>query len=289
MELLLSVHVLVLVILSSAWGKEEDVILDSTTFGNLNWDSFMATSKQTGWQEDLHKQNRKLISFYSICDVNRKGANSWVTTPGVPTNGSAHLWLELQYTIKPCSDVVPVCQLGVYYHELERPSVVPVPLHAPWKELLTLTNNVTVTDTKATLVINEISTIISLKTKKPYLSVGFQDNGSCTKLMSVRIFTRFCSNTTKAFATFRQTFALLDDQVIIGQCVPNSELAFDPKSTCTRDGDWERTTGGCKCRDGYTAVEDTECISTSKCSQVKSGTSLLLLVLVLMTYTRAIW
>ena len=95
------------------------------------------------WEEDVHSQNKKLVSFYKICDKNRKGANSWVTTPGIATNGSAHLWLEVKYSIKPCDDAVPVCQLGVYYYELDRPSLLPVPLHTPWKELLTLTNNVT--------------------------------------------------------------------------------------------------------------------------------------------------
>ena len=116
-------------------------------------------------------------------------------------------------------------------------------------------------DTKATLVISEVSTLIDITNENAYISVGFRDNGSCTKVMSVRVFSRFCTNTTKAFATFRQTFALSDDQVVVGECVPNSDLAFSPKSTCTREGEWEDTTGGCKCRDGYTAVEDTACIS----------------------------
>jgi len=95
--------------------------------------------------------------------------------------------------------------------------------------------------------------------------VAFRDEGSCTTLLSIKVFHFECSPVVVHLASFPQSSPGGAEVVLVeGQCVMNAVssgyASLAPAYLCKADGSWYYYSGSCVCLPGYQPNKDmTQC------------------------------
>ncbi|XP_067676804.1 ephrin type-B receptor 1-A-like [Haliotis asinina] len=246
----------------------EDVVFDMQSFKRLGWDKF-TSSGRSEWTELTQKTNERLHRVYSVCSKRGATVKDWVITPPIPTNGSDTVYLKLKYSIREClGEDVPVCHIDMYSYQST--TDVPIPIYSNWDHLKYINTSAPVSDVTSVVEVNELSMAIPLRNTGNSISFGFMDEGSCSKIISLKVSVIFCEAITTSMMTFPETSTMTSDRVVKGECIDNAEAANpEIQSVCKPDGTWGEVTGECTCIEGYKKEGE-------KCSEIvvsASGTT----------------
>ncbi|XP_046565309.1 ephrin type-B receptor 1-A-like [Haliotis rubra] len=228
----------------------EDVIFDMQALDKLGWDKF-TTSGRSEWTEVTQKTNKRLHKVYSVCSKRDAKVKDWVITPPIPTNGSDTVYLKLKYSIREClGEDVPVCHIDMYSYQST--TDVPIPIYSNWDHLKYINTSAPISDVTSVVEVNELSMAIPLRNTGNKISFGFKDEGSCSKIISLKVSVIFCEAVTTSMMTFPETSTMTSDRVVNGECIDNAEAATpEIQSVCKPDGTWGEVTGECACVEGY--------------------------------------
>ncbi|XP_053199851.1 ephrin type-A receptor 5-like [Scomber japonicus] len=114
----------------------------------------------------------------------------------------------------------------------------------------------------ATLPLNEISNYLNRSKALNLGSIshkgfrlGFSYSGTCVFVTSIRLYYRRCLDTVANLALFGKTVA--GSGALMFSCVEGAVVVSPPVRECTVDGVWGPVQGGCTCKPGHQAMNDT--------------------------------
>ncbi|XP_071095152.1 ephrin type-B receptor 1-A-like [Haliotis cracherodii] len=234
----------------------EDVIFDMQTLGKLGWATY-TTSGRSRWSEMTQKTNGRLHNVYSVCAKRGTDFKDWVVTPPILTNGSDTVYLKLKYSIREClGEDLPVCHIDMYSYQTT--TAVPIPIYSKWDHLQYINTSAPVSELSSIVEVNELSMAIPLSSTGNKISFGFKDEGSCSKIISLKVSVIFCEAVSTSLMTFTETSTMTSDRVVKGECIDNAEVTTpELTSVCKPDGTWGDITGKCACAEGYEAEGET--------------------------------
>ncbi|XP_039262605.2 ephrin type-A receptor 3-like isoform X1 [Styela clava] len=290
-------------------GVNSDQVTLLTTEGvttNLNWrvENINELPGFNGWDDLSILYKDEIVRGYQVCQINidqnvKEKPQTWLLLPGVEINAAPRIFIEMNFTMRECSDLEKTCRetFSVYYRltegNLQSESDYKFePLD--YKKIDTVAAEVRFSTASWNSLINSETVSISLKnsTKNTALHIAIMDAGACISLMGVRIYHKVCRRTTAGFAYFRETKTGISDTSLVpvtGRCVSNSiypepglplpdivlpSATLEPVSDdligplyhCTSSGDWQVQTGSCQCKPGYQPD-----LSKTKCEPCTSG------------------
>ncbi|CAK6968617.1 tyrosine-protein kinase receptor TYRO3 isoform X1 [Scomber scombrus] len=85
--------------------------------------------------------------------------------------------------------------------------------------------------------------------------LGFSYSGACVFVTSIRLYYRRCLDTVANLALFGRTGA--GSVALVGSCTEGAVVVSPPVRDCNVDGVWGPVQGGCTCKPGYQAMNDT--------------------------------
>lgn len=104
--------------------------------------------------------------------------------------------------------------------------------------------------------------IRSIPVTKKGVYFAFRDQGACLSLISIKIYYIACPRVMSGMAVFPETPTgqeLTSFVTVDGTCVANAspdESLSSPKLICKGDGNWTLPSGGCRCNEGFEAVDN---------------------------------
>uniref|UniRef100_A0A5S6QD80 receptor protein-tyrosine kinase n=1 Tax=Trichuris muris TaxID=70415 RepID=A0A5S6QD80_TRIMR len=240
-------------------------LLDTTQLAYLNWTTFsLAGSPADGWCEESvpNVSEGNNLRAYTVCDFAKDNVKHWVVSSYVPRGSANRLFIQMTFTMRDCRHLPPTaltCKetFTLLYLETdgEVASAAELSLRKSSFRLLDrITSNSGHSNGKDDVRRNTVVRSVAVGREGIYFA--FQDEGSCTSLLSVKVYYEVCEETLANFAWFEETPAgpeLASIQETVGHCVENASYlsSTPPKYVCKADGTWDLLSGGCQCNAGF--------------------------------------
>lgn len=272
----------ILILFAGYSTANEGLLLDSRLeTSDLDWEK----SPQASWDEiSGHDGAGNEYRMFQTCAISKteKTEENWLRTNYIRTDGANRVFVEIEFTIRDCEDLVDVkvCKetFNLHYYESDSESDVPqwninsflkVDTVAADRRFLPDENSNR--ELKPSFEIREIGPLT-----KNGIYIGIQDSGACMALMHVKVYYKFCPTETQNLAIFPRTISGPSEVSLAkaqGACVPNATQVKDspPLLYCNAKGDWSVNSGKCLCTSGYMPNKDfTSCQPCGK-ETYKSG------------------
>ncbi|XP_068188774.1 ephrin type-A receptor 2 isoform X2 [Antennarius striatus] len=256
-------YVLINGILITLQSKEEVLLDMQATGGELGWLTWpLDQADKPGWEVIQKTLNGSQFYAYSVCNVGVREQDNWLRTTFIQRRLSAsRVFVELQFIVRDCNsfgDASLTCKETFNLFTSESDADVGTTFR---KGLFTKVATIApdeITSRNELRINTETKVVANLSRKGFYLA--FQDIGACIALLSVRVYYKTCPATVKSLASFPETVAGGENQVlreVNGECVENAVSEELPRIYCTVDGEWVVPVGQCQCKPGYEEVKDT--------------------------------
>ncbi|KRY70671.1 Ephrin type-A receptor 4-A, partial [Trichinella pseudospiralis] len=274
------------------------LLLDTTQLSYLKWKTYSSsTSSQEGWSEESFANVKEGNNWrtYTVCDFYKDTADHWLRTPYIARGNARRLFIEMTFTMRACKEfpqTALTCKetFTLLYQEADH-DVANESASLPWNERsYRIVDKITSNGARyahsaaeeeeeetaaamATPLLAEhaskTTVVRSVPVSKNGVYFAFQDEGSCTSLLSIKVYYQVCEEVLANFAWFDETPAgpeLTSIQETVGQCVDNAKPTGEsmPKFVCKADGSWDLLSGSCQCNAGFEAFD-------SHCSACKMG------------------
>ncbi|KAM9752541.1 ephrin type-A receptor 2 isoform 2-T2 [Menidia menidia] len=242
---------------------KEEVLLDMRAAGGeLGWLTWPLDQGDTpGWEVVQRTLNGSQFYTYSVCNVEGREQDNWLRTTFIQRRPSAsRVFVELQFIVRDCNSFggAPLtCKETFNLFTSESDADVGTTFHKSlFKKVATIAPD-EITGKNDMRINTETRVVENLSQRGFYLA--FQDIGACVALLSVRVYYKSCPSTIKSLASFPETVAGGENQVlkeVPGVCVENAVSVEVPRIYCTVDGEWVVPVGQCQCKAGFEEKED---------------------------------
>ncbi|XP_077369731.1 ephrin type-A receptor 2 [Festucalex cinctus] len=259
---LIFTYVLINGILVTLQSKEE-VLLDMKATGvELGWLTWpLEQGDKRGWEVAQRTLNGSQFYAYSVCNVDEREQDNWLRTTFIQRRPSAsRVFVELQFIVRDCNSFGAssmTCKETFNLFTSESDVDVGTTFRkGQFKKVATIAPD-EITSTKDMRINTETRVVENLSRKGFYLA--FQDIGACVALLSVRVYYKTCPAAVMSLASFPETVAGGENQVlreVNGICVENAVSEELPRMYCTVDGEWVVLVGKCECKAGHEKVQD---------------------------------
>ncbi|XP_068453166.1 ephrin type-A receptor 2 isoform X1 [Clinocottus analis] len=265
---LLFSYVLINGILITLQTKEEVLLDMKATGGELGWLTWpLDQGEKSGWEVTQKTLNGSQFYTYSVCNVGEREQDNWLRTTFIQRRPTAsRVFVELQFIVRDCNtfDATSLtCKETFNLFTSESDADVGTTFRkGQFKKVATIAPD-EITSKNELRINTETRVVENLSRKGFYLA--FQDIGACIALLSTRVYYKTCPATVKSLASFSETVAGGENQVlreVSGACVDNAISEELPRIYCTVDGEWVVPVGQCQCKPGYEEVKDAcqECL-----------------------------
>ncbi|KHJ41523.1 hypothetical protein D918_08375, partial [Trichuris suis] len=207
------------------------------------------------------------LRAYTVCDFAKENVKHWVVTSYIPRGSANRLFIQMTFTMRDCRHLPPTaltCKetFTLLYLETDAEVADAAELSmnkSSFRLLDRITSNSAHNNGKDEMRKNSVVRSVAVNRQGIYFA--FQDEGSCTSLLSVKVFYEVCEETLANFAWFEETPAgpeLASIQETVGHCVENASYlsSTPPKYICKADGTWDLLSGGCQCNAGFEEKND---------------------------------
>ena len=199
---------------------------------------------------------------YTVCNVDSPNVNNWVRTPFLPRqNGADRYFVNMVFSVRKCTKFpdpanLQQCREVFKLMYQEAGSDVANSTYPSWTEssynlVDTIAASNLFTDSSNVLLNNETR---SIRVTQDGVYLTFFDQGSCTTLLSVKVYYVVCPQLISNFAIFAQTVTGPELTSVVktnGTCVANAQSDSEVSYLCKADGYWFPYTGTCSCIAGY--------------------------------------
>ncbi|KAM7404370.1 hypothetical protein PAMP_011722 [Pampus punctatissimus] len=240
-----------------------EMLLDMrATGGELGWLTWpLDQGDKSGWEVVQRTLNGSQFYTYSVCNVGEREQDNWLRTTFIQRRPSAsRVFVELQFVVRDCNSfggASMTCKETFNLFTSESDADVGTTFRkGQFKKVATIAPD-EITSKNEVRINTETRVVENLSRKGFYLA--FQDIGACVALLSVKVYYKTCPATVKSLASFPETVAGGENQVlreVNGLCVDNAISEEVPRIYCTVDGEWVVPVGQCQCKPGHEEVED---------------------------------
>ncbi|CDW57003.1 ephrin type A receptor 4 A [Trichuris trichiura] len=207
------------------------------------------------------------LRAYTVCDFADENVKHWLVSSYIPRGSANRLFIQMTFTMRDCRHLPPTaltCKetFTLLYLETDGEVADAGELSinkSSFRLLDRITSNSAHNNGKEEMRRNSVVRSVAVNRQGIYFA--FQDEGSCTSLLSVKVFYEVCEETLANFAWFEETPAgpeLASIQETVGRCVENASYlsSTPPKYICKADGTWDLLSGGCQCNAGFEKKND---------------------------------
>ncbi|XP_043932942.1 ephrin type-B receptor 4 isoform X2 [Protopterus annectens] len=251
----------------------EEVLMNTRAeTSDLRWTIYPKLEMQ--WEEtSAVDDEHNIVRTFEICNVNGQNQNNWLRTTYIRRRQATQVYVEVKFTVMECSSIplVPrTCKetFNIFYYESDTDSATeqyPAWMENPYIKVDTVAADFLLKKLPGRAAVGKINTKVFKvgPLSKEGFYLGFQDQGACMALLSVRVFIKKCPSITANLTTFAETVVSRLVSPAFGKCVQNavSSSSGHLNIYCQEDGQWaEQVMTDCTCREGYEPAEkNTKC------------------------------
>lgn len=210
------------------------------------------------WKESSVTRNREAIRGIGVCPSGGNPQPTWIRSPFIKRRGAIEATIEIQFLMRRCSQCKQSFSLLVYEADDDiANSQIPEWKKSSWNMIKQVpgTKLYEGSDSKNKIWESLNKESFKFRPSKGGFYIAIQEEGTCTFMLTLRIFYEMCPDRVTKLARFpNTTSSAIDDTPIkvTGQCIQNSvPLAFSPTMYCSHQGKWYDIQGECVCKEGY--------------------------------------